>query len=348
VALGLATLAELQLRAYADCCANGRLTTAGIVLTLAETLPLLWRRRFPVAVLVITGAGAVAQRVLCSPITDFGTFGVLVAFATVSACSPRRLAVPLAVATPFGILAAQLLDSALQLHYLMVVYVEFAAAWVVGENIRYRRRHVADLEDRAARVERERIARELHDVVAQGLSVISLQAGAARSVMDAAPERARECLSSIETLSREAWTEMRRFLDASAPGPGLDQVAELIQRFEAAGLAVELVVSGAATRLPPDADLCAYRLVQESLTNALRHADPRRARVSIGYDPRSVELEIANERTAAAGPPAGGDGRHGLAGMRRRVGLAGGELSVEQGSGRFTVRARLPAIAPVP
>src|SRR5215472_15579922 len=131
LAVGLAVLAELQLRAYADCCGGRALTAAGFALSLVGTLPLVLRRRYPVTVLLVAGGGAVAQLLLRSPITDFGTFGVLTAFYTVSAESPRRVALSIVAATPAGILASQLLGPPLHLHDLMVVYVEFAAAWLL-------------------------------------------------------------------------------------------------------------------------------------------------------------------------------------------------------------------------
>jgi signal transduction histidine kinase len=350
LAVGLLALAEAQLGVYEGCCraGDGEVTPAAFVLTVLETLPVALRRRFPLPVLVVAGGAAIGQLALRSPITDFGTFGVLVAYYTVASVGARRLAIGLAAATPVGLGAALLLDPRLPLQELMFATAQFVAAWVLGDNARYRRRAVAYQAREAAEAERARIARELHDVVAHSLSLITLQAGAGRTVLDAAPERARECLAAIETVSREAWAEMRRFLDGAGSGarPGLERLAELIGRFEAAGLAVDLRVSGEARPLPPAADLCAYRVVQESLTNALRHAGTGvgGARVSIGYGRRSVEVEIANRRRQApvrGGLPSGG--HHGLSGLRERVGLVGGQLSVEDRSDGFTVRARLPA-----
>jgi signal transduction histidine kinase len=206
-------------------------------------------------------------------------------------------------------------------------------------------------EREAAANERVRLARELHDVVSHSLSVISVHAGAARSVIDA-PERLSASLLSIETVSREAWAEMRQFLDlvgrdpeaaAGPPRSGLAHLEELVERFEAAGLPVDLEVAGEAVPLPAEADLCAYRVVQESLTNALRHGDQSQARVSIRYGDPGVEVEVASSPAAGTngGAPVPGP-HHGLAGMRERVRLTGGELQVENGGGRFVVRARLP------
>jgi signal transduction histidine kinase len=346
VAVILTGLAQVQLYAYLSCCGAGHRTWTGFLLTLLETLPIAMRRRWPLAVLGVSGGAAIAQLALHSPVTDFGTAGVLVAFTAVATDGDRRVALGLAAITPVGILvAAQVVKPGLHPHALLTVFAEFAAAWLIGDNMRYRRRHVADQTRAVAAAERSRIARELHDVVAHGLSLISIQAAAARTVMDATPERARESLRSIEAISRESWTEMRRFLDGVAGGePGLGRLAELIERFEGAGLSVDLVVNGPERPLPAVTDLCAYRVVQESLTNALRHAGSPSAQVTIGYDRGGVELEIANQRRRGGGQAAGGI-RYGLTGMHERVALAGGQLSVEDRADRFTVRARLPALA---
>ena len=347
---------------FGCCWGEGQVTSVGFMLTVVETVPIAWRRRFPIAVLLITGSAAVGQVLLRSPVTDFGTFGVLVAMYTVAAESSQAVAILVAVVTPAGILAAGSLDRSTPPHALMIVFVEFASAWVLGEIRRHRRREVAV---RAARIrrknetraqevaaaERRRMARELHDVLAHSLSLISIQAGAARSVMDTAPEGVRACLLSIETVSADAWAEMRQFLDGgpepetavtSLTRPGLERVSDLIKRLEGAGLSIDLAVTGQARRLSADADLCAYRIVQESLTNALRHGGEGRTRVSVRYGQHEVELDIASQTTQLRRGPMRGGSHHGLAGMRERVKAIGGQLSVDQGAGRFTVKARLP------
>lgn len=353
MALALAGFGELQLGVFARCCDTGRVTAAGVLLTLMETLPVAWRRRLPIPILVLTGAAATTQVVIGSPVTDFGRLAVLIVFYTVATQSRQWLAILVAALTPAGILAVGMSDRETPSSELVILYVEFATAWGLGYAARYRRRQTAE---RAARIEREaaaaergRIARELHDVVAQGLSLIAIQAGAARSALETAPEKASGCLLAIESLSRQAWAEMRQFLEvvdregAAGDRPGLGHLAALIERFEGAGLSVDVVVDGEARPLPRATDLAAYRVVQESLTNALRHGGPAHAQVSIGYRPGSVELEIANE--GGGRPAAVAGGQRGLLGMRERVGLAGGELSVEEEANRFTVRARLPVRA---
>jgi signal transduction histidine kinase len=364
LALGLMALAEMQLVLFWRCCGGGRVTYAAVLLTMTETLPLAWRRRCPLAILLGTGSGAAAQLLLRSPITDFGTFGVMVAMYTIAAESRQSVAVPLGAMTPLGVLAAGFVDRSTAPHELMIVCAQFGAAWVIGEVGRHRRRQMSVRAVRiqhenevraleAAAAERRRIARELHDVLAHSLSLISIQAGAARSVIDTAPERVRACLLSIETVSAEAWAETRRCFDgagrkpeaAVASAPGLERLADLVQRLEDAGLSVDLVVAGQARPLSADADLCAYRVVQESLTNALRHATGGRALVTVRYGRSHLEVEVASEGVPRHNGPTS-DGPHlGLPGMHERVRAVGGQLSIDADGGRFTVRARLPLAA---
>jgi signal transduction histidine kinase len=365
LALSLTVLAQAQLVVYGHCCEVGKVTWAGHLLTLAETLPVAWRRRAPVPLTLLAGAAAIAQIQLDSPITDFSKVGVMVLFFTVASQSRQAVAIAMAALTPIGILATVKLDRFSTPNDLMVVYVQFAVAWGLGAAARHRRRLVAE---RAARIEREkeeraqaaaaaersRIAHELHDVVTHSLSVISIQASAAQSVVDAAPDQLTACLRTIETVSREAWAEMRLFLDRQTeiggadepPRGGLAHLAELVERFEQTGLSVDLEITGDVRPLPADVDLCAYRIVQESLTNVLRHAGDDRARVAIGYGERNVLLEIANAAGRIAATTLADGGHHGIGGMRERARQAGGELSVENAAGRFTVRAQLPVGAP--
>jgi signal transduction histidine kinase len=171
--------------------------------------------------------------------------------------------------------------------------------------------------------------------------------------MDTKPDSARACLRSIEAVGKEAWTEMRRLLDlvreddetgAQSPQPSLELLPGLIRRFGDAGLAVELVVSGHRRALPAAVDLSLYRIVQEALTNTLKHAGPVHARVAIAFEPRAVEVEVAD----AGGAAVNGQGftaGHGLLGMHERVRLFGGELRTGFRDGGFAVTARLPVEA---
>jgi signal transduction histidine kinase len=196
--------------------------------------------------------------------------------------------------------------------------------------------------------ERRRIARDLHDVVAHAVGVMTVQAGAARLVLEDDPSRAREPLLAVEQAGRQALGELRRLLGilrrderepALRPQPGLAALQELAAQAERAGLPVELIFEGAPARLPAGLDLAAYRIVQEALTNTRKHAGPARARVAVRYAPEALELEITDDGRPAAN---GGSG-HGLIGMRERVALYGGQLDAgPRPQGGFTIHAHLP------
>jgi signal transduction histidine kinase len=203
----------------------------------------------------------------------------------------------------------------------------------------------------AAYGERIRIARELHDVIAHSISVMVIQAGGARTVMESAPQRAAASLDFVQRAGREALAEMRRLLGvldagadprALAPQPGLADLKELIARTCRAGLATDLVVEGVEAPISPALHLCAYRIVQEALTNAIKHAGPAHAGVHLRWAPDSLELEVVDDGRGPAGAHSSGGG-HGIAGMRERAGLHGGTIQAGAGGGGgFTVRARLP------
>ena len=224
-------------------------------------------------------------------------------------------------------------------------------AWTFGELLRTTRARRAGEARRAVADERERIARELHDVLAHNVSVIVLQAAAAEDVFDAHPEQAREALRAIEASGRVALAELRRLLaavrpdgdDLTQPQPGLDQLETLVGSMRAVGLAVDVRCEGERPPLPASLELSAYRIIQEALTNTLRHAGATRAGVTVRYAPDAVTLEVIDNGTSA--PRLNGAGQ-GIVGMRERAGLLGG--SVEAGPapwGGFQVRARLPVEA---
>ena len=205
----------------------------------------------------------------------------------------------------------------------------------------------------AAAEERARIARELHDVIAHNLSVIVIQAGAAQRVLDEQPDAAREALQQVEVTGRVAMTEMRRLLGVvrrgddeplTVPQPGVASLATLLDDVRAAGLTVTLRTSGDDRPLPPGVDVSVYRIVQEALTNTLRHAQATRATVDIRYLPASVEIEIVDDGHGATDArwDTGGGG-YGLAGMRERAGLFDGAFEAgPRSSGGFAVRVTLP------
>nr|WP_225800664.1 sensor histidine kinase [Streptomyces sp. NK15101] len=230
------------------------------------------------------------------------------------------------------------------------------AVLAASEAVRVRREQGAQLraeraaaERRRADEERLRIARELHDVLAHSISVINVQAGVGLALLDSDPEQARTALTTIKAASKEALGEVRQVLDTlrapgdapRAPAPGLDRLPELVEQAAAAGLAVTVSTSGAPPALPPGADLAAFRIVQEALTNVVRHSGSRTARVGIGHGSGRLELTVDDDGPAT-GTEAGGSG-NGLAGMRERAAALGG--TIEAGTrpdGGFRVHAALP------
>jgi signal transduction histidine kinase len=241
--------------------------------------------------------------------------------------------------------------------------VMFAISWLVGHALRERAEQTEAAEERAARAERDRevaarvavaeergrIARELHDVVAHAVSVMVLQVGAVRHRMGESDAEDREALKNVEQAGRTALAEMRRLLGAMrdddgqpelVPHPGLAALDDLLEEVRAAGLAVELQTRGEAYELPPGLDLSAYRIVQEALTNTLKHAHARQAEVDVHYGPRALEVEVRDD---GRGPETGDGLGHGLVGIGERVKIYGGDMSAgRSGTGGFVLRARLP------
>lgn len=207
----------------------------------------------------------------------------------------------------------------------------------------------AAAERRRVDEERLRIARELHDVLAHSISVINVQAGVGLALLDTDPEQARTALTTIKAASKEALGEVRQVLDTlrtpgdapRAPAPGLDRLPELVEQAAAAGLAVEVAAEGTPRALPPGADLAAFRILQEALTNVVRHSSAHTARVGLIWQPRALELRVDDEGPATGGA-AGGSG-NGLVGMRERAAALGGTIEAgPRPGGGFRVVARLP------
>lgn len=241
------------------------------------------------------------------------------------------------------------------------------AALFLGDAVRSRRALMAEVGERLRRAELERereaqrrvdeerlrIARELHDVVAHTVAVIAVQAGVASDVFDQDPAETRAALGRIRAASREAMAELKATVgvlrggeggDAPrAPAPGLNQLDTLITTASRAGLRVQLAVSGEGRPLPTAVDLASYRIIQESLTNVLRHARATTATVAIGYQPDGLTIEVADDGRGSQVPVASGQGGHGLAGMQERTAAVGGRLEAgPQPGGGFRVRAWLP------
>jgi signal transduction histidine kinase len=252
--------------------------------------------------------------------------------------------------------------------------IPFALAWVLGDSLRTRRAYYAELEERAARLEREReaqakvavaaerarIARELHDVVAHNVSVMVVQADGAAYVLDTAPEQSREALATISDTGRQALAEMRRLLgvlrtgeparagDAYVPQPGVDQLADLVDQVRGTGLTVDFKVEGTPRPLPSSVELTAYRIVQEALTNTRKHGGPSvEANVRLTYGDGELALLAEDDGRGAQRElyeDGGADGLgQGLIGMRERVGMVGGRLRAgPRPGGGFRIDAVLP------
>ena len=333
---------------------------------LGPTLPLVWRRSAPLVVLVVAFASIaipdIAHGIGNNASAPFA--GLLVATYASGAYTSRREG-----RTAAGLIAAAVIVMALSIgedpagDALFIGGILFAV-WGGGYVVRGRNELATALAARTVELEHEReekarlavaeerarIARELHDVVAHNLSIMVVQAGAERrAIGDERPETT-EVLETIERTGRTAMAEMRRLLGmlrrsddelALAPQPSLGHIEDLVAQIREAGMPVDLRIEGEPRPLAPGIDLSAYRIVQEALTNALKHAGPASARVTIRYGDNDLDIEIADDgQGAIEKAPAGG---HGLVGMRERVALFGGDLATGRRlGGGYAVRARLP------
>ena len=328
-------------------------------------LPLLWRRRFPFAAPVALWLLAASVSFVDGRLVGF-TFSVTVAGMAAALLlghlredGEARLGLAIVIGAA-AIIVYNSPDHAAG--EFIFVPALFAIGWLAGYALRERaaqadaaevRATRAELErDAASRIavaeERSRIARELHDIVAHAVSVMVLQVGAVRHRLPDALGPDREALQNVEQAGRTALTEMRRLLGAMredgeqvelAPQPGLDRVQSLLDEVRRAGLPVELHIEGEPVRLPPAIDLSAYRIVQEGLTNALKHAHAGHADVTVRYAPDEVQIVVRDDGAGATSNDAG----YGLAGMRERVKIYGGEMSAGRANGGgFVLHTSLP------
>jgi signal transduction histidine kinase len=342
-------------------------------LALVHTLPLAARRRFPGAVLALSVASGLAVAVLGVPPVVLG-LGLWVAVYSVAAYGDRWVSLAGLAAAELGSAAVQFTPGRFQNPTVVSNGLIIGAAWLLGHFVGGRRAYTAQLEQtakleraraelarRAVAEERLRLARELHDVVAHSISVIAVQSGVGAHVAHSQPEEAAKALAAIETTSRAALTELRRLLGVLrqegepqgdlAPVPGLSDLDSLLVEVAKAGLGVRLRVEGKPSPLPAGIDLSAYRIVQEALTNVVKHAGPARAQVTIRYHDQEVMVEVTDDGRGVTAPT--GDGRarvgHGLIGMRERVQVFGGDLEIgPHPGGGFRVAARLPLAADQP
>ncbi|WP_225098039.1 sensor histidine kinase [Streptomyces sp. CoH27] len=317
-------------------------------------LPVGWVRRWPVPVFGVIAAESVLVFVLGEH-----TWPLYVAMACLVGClaaaRPRRTALTAAG----GTLALSLAQWAAGSHHgetlgdavstVLGMAATVALPWTIGNSVRQQRRYGEALReyaaDRAVAEERLRIARELHDMVAHSIGVIAIQSGAAGLVLDTQPERVRQALTAIESTSRETLAGLRRMLvslrqaEAEAPAEGLEGVGRLVERAAGAGLQVEVEWRGRRRPLPPEIDLAAFRIIQESVTNAVRHSGGRRCRVSVEYGTEAVAIEVVDD--GRGGTPRGPG--FGISGMRERAALLNGQFSAGvRPDGGFQVAARIP------
>jgi signal transduction histidine kinase len=356
-------LSVLPLVKAHDCgCDNA--PTWAYLLMLASCLPLAVRRRWPFLACLTNGVFSASYGAASLPDPPV-FYATLVALYSVAAHASRRDAQIAGILAGLSLSGVVLWDrSNSDFQDFVVNGVVFATAWLLGDRARNRRDRALALEARTEQLEltraaeaeaavvaeRNRIARELHDVVAHHVSMIVVQAEAGPVALERDPEAAAAAFDTISAVGKQALAEMRRLLgvlktgdDASlAPQPGVAQLADLVEGVRAAGLDVELDVSGVPRPVPSAVDLSAYRVVQESLTNCLRHAGPARVTVQARYDDAALRLDVDDDGLGGVGWNAHVGG-HGLVAMRERVSLVGGTLEVgPRPGGGWAVRAVLP------
>lgn len=337
------------------------LDAPGVVLAALASLPLLARRRAPLATFAATAIASAAVNALHYP--PGPPIGPMVALYFVglsgdrSRTSGRLTAAVVSVFFVVHIAAAGYGRDAFPVVPALFGALVWGGAWVLGDRVRLRRERVAALEERARQSEREtererrlaaaeertRIARDLHDSAGHAINVILVQAGAARLLAEKDPARSRTALATIENLARETLTEidalvraLREDEDQAQTPIGLAALDTLVKRHRDAGLDVEVRVDGPRRPLGPAVDQAAYRILQESLTNALRHGNGG-AEVALSYGADALEIGVTNPAADGVGPAG-----HGIVGMRERASLLGGRVEAAPVDGLFRVHARLP------
>jgi signal transduction histidine kinase len=355
---GIATLAVVQLAGY-DEPVWAKLVAAASVIVLGVAAAL--RTRYPILLLALLVVSMPVGALLPKHFGDVEAVGLFVVVAVYSAAAHTGgLRVVVAGVLSGAVAIGALVGDPEELNVAAVVFISLVVGgpWVAGRIVRRRRLGEARLEREKASAEaaiveeRARIARELHDAVAHAISVIVLQARGGRRLLDQEPEEARRALDAIDRTASQALAEMRRLLGllrendeqiALAPQPTLARLDDLVAQVRGAGLPVEVYIEGAPAELPPGVDLSAYRIVQEALTNALKHAGPATARVTLRYRDCAIDVEICDDGTGGGNEDGTGQG---LAGIQERVAIFGGEVnSGPRADGGYVVRARLPYVS---
>jgi signal transduction histidine kinase len=360
LALGVMALAALEVLL------NPSVTPkwAAAVTELPFALALAWRRRFPILVVAVVSLGLGLEASLGVPVNEpvVPLLVIVIAVFSVSVNEPlRRSVIGAAVILPgFAVGLFHISgDAEVKVGNFAFGTIIVGGVWVAGRLVRSRTREASRLARETERLEAERvmavaderarIARELHDVIAHSVSVMVVQAEAAQEVLKRHPTRAVEPLKAVQETGRQAMVEMSRLVGllredgeevGLAPQPGLRELQTLASEVRDAGLPVRLRIEGQPTQIPLGVDLTAYRILQEALTNAIKHAGPAHADVTIRYRTDTLELEIVDDGPGTGNGHVGG---HGLVGMRERVTVFGGELDAgPRPQGGFAVHARLP------
>jgi signal transduction histidine kinase len=326
-------------------------------------VPVVFRRRSPRLAFAVGAAGAAIQLIFLSP--SPADVALVVLLYTVAAYRPRRESVTALLICLAGSTIAIIWSPDSAARWLF--WLGFGAAWVLGDSMRYRRAYYLSLQDRTARLEAERdaqakiaaaaerarIARELHDVIAHNVSVMVVQADGAGYMLRSDPERAAAALGAVSRTGRQALAEMRRLLGVLragdedrelAPVPGLGQLRELLDQARAAGLPVSFTLQGAPGQLPEGAELAAYRVVQESLTNTRKHGGAAAAAaVALHYQPDGLVVQVTDDGLGATAAAQADRAGLGLTGMRERIAMYGGTVQAgPRPGGGYQVTARLP------
>lgn len=341
-----------------------------LVLICAQTLPLILRRRYPVSVMMFVLAAFVVDRVFDYPDT-LAASGIILAIHAVGSELPAKrsfrvgsaVVIGTTVFTAVGALTLESVGAA----SVGTTFLATALPLVLGREVFQRRRRFEELEQRAERAEREReeraeravakerarIARELHDVVAHQMTVMTVQAEGARRIAGDTDHRVTDALATISQAGHEGLSEMRRMVGLLrtgpegpdfSPQPGVARIADLVRQMVDAGLDVTFETEGAPRQLAPGVDVSLYRIVQESLTNALRHGGPGvRADVMLRFGSDGVEVHIEDDGRGAAASVTGDGGGHGIVGMRERVALLDGTFAAgPRPGGGFAVHVQIP------
>jgi signal transduction histidine kinase len=363
-----------------------QLPYVAFLLVVLQALPLIWRRRWPVAVFFAVGIPRTIYDQLGWSFDPLPLASAIAYYTVMDRCSTRVRMVISAVLI-FGIVRSQTLPGHNEPYDFFVVALQFVVAGTLGILSRTRRAYLQAVEIRAEQAEAERdrqvalaaadertrIARELHDVVAHHVSLMAVQSEAAAALLPGRPAEAGKAVDIIGQTAREALTELRRLLGVlrgpadvngratTAPAPSISALDEVLGQVRQAGIEVNLRVEGRPSKLPPGVDLTAYRIVQEALTNIVKHSGADEAAVTVKYEPGYVTVSVTDTGNAAvavtlgrqarrpqlpggAGARPAASGGFGLAGIAERVASCGGKLTVGPGeAGGFAVTARLPA-----